>query len=403
MLLDVADGHLRIEQEAARYAVNLDLVPTEITENDLLRWLDERLRDSGLGQSERLAWLARVLRWLQREGGYTLTALYRHRSRLCEALLERLRALLASGRQRGFQQSLLIDEPQAGISADYRFRFQPGAYPARPPYYQGRFVLSKHYYGVIGDLRDPPPRQTDHEMFCADAIDKSAAVRHWVRNLPGNPEFSFWLPIPSGRFYPDFVAELNDGRALVVEYKGEGYKSNDDSVVKRQIGETWAKVSGNLFLFAVERDADGRDVAGQLRHLLGNNTSLAEHAPVRLVRALVSEGAVAAGGGIGYGGFGLRTRAGLCGRVPGCGRRNGGADDCRRRSGGGLKRCRASCPTPIRAWSKNAKSATTCSTRNTRKALPRPDFSRRAALRLATGRCLPPHCPNRDGSIRSRW
>lgn len=290
VLLDVADGHLRIEQEAARYAVNLDLVPTEITENDLLRWLDERLRDSGLGQSERLAWLARVLRWLQREGGYTLTALYRHRSRLCEALLERLRALLASGRQRGFQQSLLGDEPQAGISADYRFRFQPGAYPARPPYYRGRFVLSKHYYGVIGDLCDPPPRQTDHEMFCADAIDKSAAVRHWVRNLPGNPEFSFWLPIPSGRFYPDFVAELSDGRALVVEYKGEGYKSNDDSVVKRQIGETWARVSGNLFLFAVERDADGRDVAGQLRHLLGKNIALVEHTPVRLVRALTSEG-----------------------------------------------------------------------------------------------------------------
>ena len=41
---------------------------------------------------------------------------------------------------------------------------------------------------------------------------------------------------------------------------------------------------------AVERDADGRDVAGQLRHLLGKNIALVEHTPVRLVRALTSEG-----------------------------------------------------------------------------------------------------------------
>ncbi len=51
---------------------------------------------------------------------------------------------------------------------------------------------------------------------------------------------------------------------LVGEYKGEGYKTNDDSVEKRAIGEYWAKLSGNLFLFAVERDAAGRNVAQQL-------------------------------------------------------------------------------------------------------------------------------------------
>lgn len=288
-LLDVADGHLRIEQEMERYAVNLDLVSTEITETDLLRWLDERLRGADTSQVERLGWLSRVLHWLQREGGYTLTALYRHRSQLCETLLERLRTLSASGRQRGFQRSFLGDDPRSGISADFRFHFQPGAYPARPPYYQGRFVFVRHYYGVIGDLYDPPARQSDHEIFCAEAIDKLPEVRHWVRNLAKNPEFSFWLPVPQGRFYPDFVAELHDGRILVVEYKGEGYKTNDDSVIKRRIGETWAAVSGNLFLFAVERDAEGRNVAGQLRHLLGQ-IRLPEHAPVMLKRTLESDG-----------------------------------------------------------------------------------------------------------------
>jgi hypothetical protein len=93
-------------------------------------------------------------------------------------------------------------------------------------------------------------------------------VRHWVRNLPKS-EFSFSLPTAVHNFYPDFVCELMDGRHLVVEYKGEGYKTNDDSQAKRLVGEYWAKASGNLFLFAVERDELDRDVRQQIAAIAG--------------------------------------------------------------------------------------------------------------------------------------
>ena len=269
-LLDVAEGHLRIEQESAAYAVNLDLVPTEVSEADLLRWLDGRLRGAETTQAQRLAWLAKVLRWLQREGGYTLTALVRHRNQLCDALRERLTAIAATARQRGFQLSFLGGDPRGCVSPDFMFRFGLGMYPARPPYYQGRYRFLKHYYGVIGDLKEAPAKQADHEYHCAVGIDELPEVRHWVRNLARFPEFSFWLPTSRDRFYPDFVAELKDGRLLVVEYKGEGYKTNDDSVEKRAIGEYWARLTGNLFLFAVERDAAGRGVAQQLAEVVSH-------------------------------------------------------------------------------------------------------------------------------------
>ena len=269
-LLDVAEGHLRIEQESAAYAVNLDLVPTEISEADLLRWLDGRLRGAETTQAQRLAWLAKVLRWLQREGGYTLTTLVRHRNQLCDALRERLTAIAATARQRGFQLSFLGGDPRGCVSPDFMFRFGLGMYPARPPYYQGRYRFLKHYYGVIGDLKEAPAKQADHEYHCAVGIDELPEVRHWVRNLARFPEFSFWLPTSRDRFYPDFVAELKDGRLLVVEYKGEGYKTNDDSVEKRAIGEYWARLTGNLFLFAVERDAAGRGVAQQLAEVVSH-------------------------------------------------------------------------------------------------------------------------------------
>ncbi|MBK6906676.1 MAG: DEAD/DEAH box helicase family protein [Rhodocyclaceae bacterium] len=291
-LLDIDQGHLRVAQEQAVYAVNLDLVPTDVSENDLLRWLDARLRTQGITQSDRLVWLGQVLRWLQREGRFSLTALVRHRNQLADTLAERLTALRGQAQKTGFQLALLGDDPRGCISGDYLFCFSPGAYPAQPPYYQGRYRFRKHYYGLIGEMKEPPPRQMDHEFHCAVALDEHRAVRHWVRNLPKS-EFSFRLPTAEQNFYPDFVCELVDGRHFVVEYKGEGYKSNDDSIAKRVVGEFWAKASGNLFLMAVERDDSGRDVRAQIDALLGDVTMpklFAEHARVRLCRDIDSEG-----------------------------------------------------------------------------------------------------------------
>lgn len=80
--------------------------------------------------------------------------------------------------------------------------------------------------------------------------------------------FSFWLPTASNYFYPDFVCELTDGRVLVVEYKGEPYRTNDDSRGKALIGHQWQESSGGrcLFLFAVKEDEQGRDVRQQIEN-----------------------------------------------------------------------------------------------------------------------------------------
>jgi type III restriction enzyme len=270
--------------------MNLDLIETEASQTDLVRWLDSRLHQEGLTQTELVAWLNRVLNWLQRERRYSLTVLVRHRNRLADTLAERLKTLRAGAQARGLQLTLFGPDPRGCVSAAYTFRFAPGRYPARPPYYEGRYRFTKHYYGVIGDLKS-----SGEEFDCAVAIDELPEVRHWVRNLPRYPEFSFWLPTASDNFYPDFVCELHDGRLLVVEYKGEAYKSNDDSAEKRVLGEYWAKVSGDLFLMAVERDVAGRGVTGQIQAILGSaralrRTDIAELDLVRVVRECEADG-----------------------------------------------------------------------------------------------------------------
>ena len=53
----------------------------------------------------------------------------------------------------------------------------------------------------------------------------------------------------NSKFYPDFVAELTDGRTLVVEHKGEVYATNDDSKEKCNIGALWEEKSNGRALF----------------------------------------------------------------------------------------------------------------------------------------------------------
>ncbi len=102
------------------------------------------------------------------------------------------------------------------------------------------------------------------EFECAKEIDQCNAVKHWVRNLPIE-NWGYHLPLSSKRnFYPDFVALLEDGRILVVEYKGAHLAEGEKE--KENIGELWEEKSNGkaLFLWAVKRDAQGRNVHRQI-------------------------------------------------------------------------------------------------------------------------------------------
>jgi type III restriction enzyme len=55
--------------------------------------------------------------------------------------------------------------------------------------------------------------------------------------------------LAKAKFYPDFVAELTDGRILVLEHKGKVYATNDDSKEKCNVGDLWEEKSDGKALF----------------------------------------------------------------------------------------------------------------------------------------------------------
>jgi type III restriction enzyme len=254
----VEGERVRIKQADAAQ-LSLDAVPTDATELDLVIALALQVRRAGLTQTETQAYVQKIVSHLLHARGFALTGLIRSRFQLGQMVSKRIDSVVANARNQGFQ-NLLFGRTDAVLAHGERwtFRFLKGRYPVRQPY-SGRWQFSKHFYAQIADLK-----ASGEEFDCAVALDAEPAVKHWVRNLVRLPEFAFWLPTATDYFYPDFVAELMDGRLLVVEYKGEGYATNDDSSEKRLVGERWAQTTGQRFVM-VEKTLNGMDMAAQIR------------------------------------------------------------------------------------------------------------------------------------------
>jgi type III restriction enzyme len=263
-LIDVDGDRVRISQEADSQQLDLNVVPSGVRREDVILSLDQRLNRSDILQADMIAWLGRAIDELQRQG-IELTAVVRHMNTVADALNAKLKSLIAAARQSAFQLTLTEVDPARKPTTDpaREFRF-PDIYPARTRY-NGRYQFKKHWNGPPGDLDDDIEAE---ETACAIALDQMSDVKHWIRNLERHPEASFWLPTSTDRFYPDFVAELVDGRILIVEYKGAHLLGGTDTTEKFDIASVWALATagrGGFVLITDAAHAAGRTPSEQLR------------------------------------------------------------------------------------------------------------------------------------------
>ncbi|MGH1575874.1 DEAD/DEAH box helicase [Planktotalea sp.] len=156
---------------------------------------------------------------------------------------------LRKERENGNYQALFSSDAESfSTSSDMAMIFDEEAVPHKP--YVGTTKFNKHYTNLIGDMK-----AEGEEFECAVHLDRHEKVQYWIRNVDRQKN-SFWLQLPDKKFYPDFVVMLKDGRILIVEYKGEVYKTNDDSKIKMQIGDVWAEASDGMCLFCMPTARD---------------------------------------------------------------------------------------------------------------------------------------------------
>jgi len=224
-------------------------------ENKLVHWLEREIRTGYLTQEvlEKIAG-DNVDALLKRE--HTLENLLRFKHLLARALQEKLKKLRDEAKAKNYQQ-VLFGTPASVHKLKFEFRPDPSIYEYNFAY-AGPYKFKKHYYGPVGDLNG-----SGEEYKCAIELDKMPEIRHWIRNVGRKPG-SFWLPLSHNKFYPDFIAELTDGRLMAVEYKGAHLLAGAED--KKRIGELWEKESDGKAIFAMpSQQVGGPSIEEQIR------------------------------------------------------------------------------------------------------------------------------------------
>ncbi len=266
-VIDLDNTTLKYSQ-AGEDQLAMSFVDTENwTEARLIKWLDAQLRNIYFSQGVMMSWLEKVVNYLINDRGLKLVELMIAKYVLANKLKQKIEEAYDKAKRQAFQLSFL--EPTARVEVDFnnRFEFFDNMYDGEP-LYQGTYNFDKHYLGK-NKVPSFDGGQSGEEFACAKAIDTNSNIKFWLRNVARNKN-SFWLPTSSDKFYPDFVAELNDGRILIIEYKGAHLADNADTREKALIGKLWEeKMQGKgLFMIAL-KTKDGLNVAEQIEAKIG--------------------------------------------------------------------------------------------------------------------------------------
>ncbi len=170
-----------------------------------------------------------------------LRRLARGRYLLTRAVEQRIRASRDTAAGQG-QETLFAMPDDVVVTPDDGFVFDPLVNPATS-FQEGSWRPEHCYYSQMGKMNGD-------EVECAQVLDTLPGVRHWVRN-GDQGQHAFSLPLAHGNFFPDFVAELDDGRLFVVEHKMAKFRSDPLEQQKDVVGRHWASRSNGKCRFVM--------------------------------------------------------------------------------------------------------------------------------------------------------
>lgn len=224
---------------------NVDDAQSVWTNLDLSRWLDREIPQTDIPQQVLLEFLRRTVDYLTIQRQMNINSLVRTKFLLAKAINQKIDSYRREAYKKGYQEQL-FNLGKVETKVEHSFEFAPN-YPVNLKY-DGSKRFNKHYYPFVGQMNN---EEADFAQF----LDSMPEVKYWVRNIERSAH-SFSLPTSTDRFYPDFVAMLNDGRLLAVEYKGEHLVSADDAKEKENIGKLWAEKSNGICLFMMATKAN---------------------------------------------------------------------------------------------------------------------------------------------------
>ncbi len=239
--------------------LGLAYAPEHWTEVKLAAWFCRNILEDKITHDAKQMFVAKWLQELLLKGTYDLAKANNQKFLIRNILSQRIKELRLEAVNKAYQHTLFDDgyQSRVQVSSAHEFVFHDKAYAPSSDYDDrfGHFDFRKHYYGRIGDF------DSKEEWECAVWLDMQAqqgSIDFWVRNLVRKEACSFYLQKADGRFYPDFVCQLKNGKVLVVEYKGGNnwLAAQDD----RLIGGLWAEMSGGKCQFVMVKDRQWQEI-----------------------------------------------------------------------------------------------------------------------------------------------
>jgi type III restriction enzyme len=242
-------------------------VPEHWDEIKLATWLCRNIPETSITHASKQAFVAKWLQELFKGEKYNIAKANRQKFLIRNLLGQRIKELRLQAANHAYQQTLFgegnVDRVQ--VNETYQFVFHPQAYAPGRDYDKrtskyGVFDFKKHYYGRIGEF------DSGEEFACAvhlDILAQQGEIEFWVRNLVNKSACSFFLQKANGRFYPDFICQLKNGKLLIVEYKGANGWT--DAADDRLIGGLWAAMSGGKCHFVMVKNKEWEGVDAEIK------------------------------------------------------------------------------------------------------------------------------------------
>lgn len=249
--VDAEQGRVktRFTKELSR-DLGLAYRPENWDEAKLAAWFCRQIRDTSITHASKRAFVAAWLSSLLNKEGMDLARVNRQKFLLRNMIEDQVTELRVNAIKTACETFLFGDgkEDRVRIGSENQFEFHPDAYaPDRDDHNEyGDYEFQKHFYPRMGDF------DSLEEYQCACWLDRQNEVQFWVRNLVRKNGASFFLQTANGRFFPDFVCKLKDGRILVVEYKGANLWNSAEP--NRLVGQLWEELSEGKCAFVMVKD-----------------------------------------------------------------------------------------------------------------------------------------------------
>lgn len=245
----------------------------QISDASLINWLSREVRRNDVVPAQMEKFVELVVNYLTTNKDFSLNELVFDRFNLKNEISSLLDKNYKKAKEKGFQQLLNLDTRPCPEGSDLSFKFTPEFYIPKRIYQEGNGARSfkKHWFPQIHDLRyKTEGGAVSEEYECAVAIDTLPEVEFWIRNIEKS-EYSLRLPLAGGNFYPDFYVKLRDGRHLIVEYKGEMLKGNDDTKEKLRVGKKYEEVNkGRVLFLMITKTGEGESISEQIKKKLSS-------------------------------------------------------------------------------------------------------------------------------------